>query len=102
MNCYFIVGDYSIEFNFQIPIPINCIFCIDQFTTILRKVIEDYDIFMKGRMEIIELSNISKQLYRVSSSLFGYIKVSDDDDLLKESVKIERIKKSIFFFILNY
>lgn len=44
-------------------------------------------------MEIKELSQISKQLYRVSSSLFEYIKVSKDDDMLKESDKIDRIKK---------
>lgn len=48
-------------------------------------------------MEITELLNISKHLYRVSNTLFGYIKTSNDDDLLKESDKIERIKRSIFF-----
>lgn len=80
-------------YNFQIPIPTKCIFCIDQFTSILSKVIKDYNLFTKGKMEIKELSQISKQLYRVSSSLFEYIKVSKDDDMLTESDKIDRIKK---------
>lgn len=80
-------------FNFQIPIPRNCIFCIDQFALILRKVVNDYNILTKGKMEVSKLSNISKQLYKVSSLLFEYIKMTNDDEKLKASDKIERIKK---------
>lgn len=68
-------------------------FCIDQFASIFQKVIKDYKIFTKGKMELTEISTIFKQLYKLSSSLFEYIKITNDDDKLKESDKIERIKK---------
>lgn len=77
----------------QITLPRNCIFCIDQFVSILQKVIKDYYVFTKGKMKMTELLYISKQLFKVSSSLFKYIKTSNDYDRLNEYDRIEHIKK---------
>lgn len=80
-------------FNFQIPIIDNCIFCIDQYVLIHRKVIKDYYEVTKNRIEIINISTIIRQLIKILNSFFEYMKTSDEQDRIKAAEKIDRIKK---------
>lgn len=60
---------------------------------ILQKVIKDYYEINDGEIKKNELLIIPKHLIRVSDLLYEYIKTSDENDRMKEIVKIERIKK---------
>lgn len=93
-KCEFILYIFILYiFNFQLPIIDNCIFCIDQYVLVHRKVIKDYFAIAKNRIEIINISMILRQLIKISNSLFEYIKTSDEQDRMKAAEKIDRIKK---------
>lgn len=75
------------------PLIKSSIICIDQFHLILRKVSKDYYGIMNGKMQINEMIYISKELVRVSSSLYQYISMHTNHNRLKECDRFDRIKK---------